>query len=69
MSLIRIENGKGEVINFNVVVPTAKGAIYACEFVLETEVVTACNDTTAHCLLGHRNKDSTRMTAKKWVWC
>jgi len=24
-SLIRIENGKGEVINFNIVVPTEKG--------------------------------------------
>ena len=28
-SLICIENGKGEVIDFDIVVPTKKGAIYA----------------------------------------
>jgi hypothetical protein len=46
-SLIRIENGKGGVINFDIVVPTAKGAIYACKFMQEAEVVSACTDTGA----------------------
>jgi hypothetical protein len=32
-SLIRIENRKGDVIDFDIVVPTEKGAIYACKFV------------------------------------
>ena len=31
-SLIRIENGKFGVINSDIVVPTANGAIYACKF-------------------------------------
>ena len=28
-SLIRIENGKGDAIDFDIVMPTEKGAIYA----------------------------------------
>ena len=74
-SLICIENGKGGVINFDIVVPTAKRAIYACKFIQETEVVSACTDmgtqmniNTAQCLLGHRNEDSVRKTAKEMGW-
>ena len=59
-SLIRIENRKGEVIDFDIVVPTEKGAIYACKFVRTVEVATASAERTmkvsiimAHCLLGH----------------
>ena len=59
-SLIRIENGKGEVIDFDIVVPTEKGAIYACKFVCTVEVATASPERTmkvkinmAHCLLDH----------------
>ena len=62
-------------INFDIVVPTAKGAVYVCKFVQETEVVTANTDVgacmninTAHCLLGHRNEDSVRKTAKEMGW-
>ena len=69
-SLIRIKNGKGGVINFDIVVPTAKGATYACKFVQGTEIALVYNTTgtcmtinTADCLLGHRNKDSIRKTA------
>ena len=32
-TMIRIENGKGGTIGFDIVVPTKKGAIYVCEFV------------------------------------
>jgi hypothetical protein len=74
-SLIRIENGKGEVIDFDIVVPTEKGAIYACKFTCTVEVATASAENTmrvniniAHCLLGHRNEDSVRKTAKELGW-
>ena len=43
-SLIRIENGKGEVIDFDIVVPTEKGAIYACKFVCTVEVTMASTE-------------------------
>jgi len=59
-SLIFIENEKGEVKDFGIVVPTEKGAIYACKFVRTVEVATASTENTmkvninmAHCLLGH----------------
>ena len=71
-SLIQIENGKGRVINFDIVVPTAKGAVYACKFVQGVEIASACTATgvcininMAHCLLGSRNEDSIRKTAKE----
>ena len=74
-SLIQIENGKGRVINFDIVVPTGKGAVYVCNFVRGMEIALACttigmhmNINTAHCLLGHRNKDSIRKTAKQMGW-
>jgi hypothetical protein len=59
-SLIPIENGKGGVINFDIVVPTEKGAIYACKFMHMTEIVASStksrvrlNIDMAQCLLGH----------------
>jgi hypothetical protein len=59
-SLICIENGTGEVIDFDIVVPTEKGAIYACKFLRTVGVVTASaeymmkvNINIAQCLLGH----------------
>jgi hypothetical protein len=62
-TLIRIENGKGGTIDFNIVVPTKKGAIYACKFVRSVEMAGASigkamrlNINMAHCLLGHRTK-------------
>ncbi len=39
-TLIRMENGKGDVINFDIVVPTEKGAIYACKLARDIEVTT-----------------------------
>ncbi len=74
-SLIGIENGKGGAINFDIVVPTEKGAIYACKFARTMEVATASADTMvrlninmAHCLLGHRNEDSVQKTARELGW-
>ena len=66
-SLIRIENGKGEVIDF-----TEKGVIYVCKFVGTVEVATVSaenmmkvNINMAHCLLGHQNEDSVWKTARE----
>jgi hypothetical protein len=56
-TLIHIENRKGGAINFDIVVPTEKGAIYACKFACTIEVATASmnnvvrlNINMAHCL-------------------
>ena len=38
--LIHIENGKDGKIDFDIIVPTKKGAIYACRFVHFTELET-----------------------------
>ena len=76
---IHMENGKDEVIEFNIEfnidVPTAKGAIYACKFACTIEVVTASADTPvrlninmAHSLLGRCNEDSARKTARELGW-
>jgi hypothetical protein len=74
-SLIRIDNGKKEVINFDIVMPTEKGAIYACKFACTVEVATAStenlmkvNINMAHCFLGHQNEDSVCKTAKELGW-
>jgi hypothetical protein len=71
-TLICIENGKGGTIDFNIVVPTKKGAIYACKCVRSVEVAGATkgkamrlNIDMAHCLLGHRNEDSVHKTARE----
>jgi hypothetical protein len=74
-TLIRIENEKGGTIDFDIVVPTKKGAIYACKFVRSVEMAGASigkamrlNINMAHCLLGHRNEDSVRKTARELGW-
>jgi hypothetical protein len=74
-TLIGIENGKGGTIDFDIVVPTKKWAIYACKFVQSVEMVGASigkamrlNINMAHCLLGHGNEDSVRKTARELVW-
>jgi hypothetical protein len=72
---ICIENGKGDVIKFDIVLPTEKGAIYACKFVCTVEVAMASMDNMvrlninmAPCLLGHRNEDSVKKTARELGW-
>ena len=74
-TLIRIEKRKGDVINFDTVVSTEKGAIYASKFVPTVEVATASTDNVvrlninmAHCLFGRRNEDSLQKTARELGW-
>jgi hypothetical protein len=59
-TLIRIKNGKGGTIDFDIVVLTEKGAIYARKFARSVEVAARSVTKTmrlsinmAHCLLGH----------------
>ena len=74
-TLIRVKNEKGGRIDFDIVVPTEKGAIYACKFSRCVEVAAGSvtmpmrlNINRAHCLLGHRNEDSVRKTAREFGW-
>ena len=74
-NLIHIENRKGGKIEFDIVLPTKKGAIYACGFVRISEIATANTDVgkkvsvnIAHCLLGHQNEDSIQKTAQEQGW-
>ena len=58
-SFIHIENGENVVINFNIIVPTEKGAVYACKYVRETELASVSMGVSvniAHCLLGQRKE-------------
>ena len=55
--------------------PTENGAIYACKFARTVEVAAVHTSTPvkfniniAHCLLGHRNEDSVRKTARELGW-
>ena len=66
---MRVSGGE---IDFNVVIPTARGAIYACRFVQDDEIAamstdaqTKMNTDKAHGMLGHGSKESTRQTAKQ----
>jgi hypothetical protein len=74
-TLICIENGKGDVIDFDIVVPTEKGAIHASRFVHTLEVARTSTDNVVrlninivHCLLGHWNEDSMQKTAREFGW-
>ena len=73
--MISFKKGKGGVVNYDIVVSTEKGAVCACKFVWEAELAsvgidagTWANVNTAHCLLGHKNEDSTRKTSKELGW-
>ena len=74
-SLIWIENRKGGVIFFDIVVPTEKAAIYSCKFMCMTEIAASStksgvrlNINMVHCLLGHWNEDSMQKTAREFGW-
>ena len=63
-TLICIKNGKGGIIDFDIVV--------TCKFVQSIEVAAASigketrlNTNKAYCLLGHQNKDSVHKTARE----
>jgi hypothetical protein len=71
-ALICIENGKGDVIEFDMIVPTEVGAIYACKLVCAMEIAKAStknvvklNINMAHWLLGHQNENSMWKTARE----
>jgi hypothetical protein len=63
-TMIHIENRKGGMIEFDIVVPAEKGIVYACRFMRSMEIATASamigkkvSINTSHYLLGHRNED------------
>ena len=71
-----IQIAKGDhVIGFNIVIPTPKGAVFACRFVRDTDLAAVSTETRvrmsideAHALLGHRDENYTRLTAKELGW-
>ena len=72
---IVIEHPDRGKINFDVVIETPKGAIYACQFIwmaevatVNTEAGTTMNVAKAHGLLGHTGEESTGLTAKQLGW-
>ncbi len=72
---ITLTNNSGGVINFDIVIPTARGAIFACRFVRDADVCAASTDVgtklniqRAHELLGHGDEESTRKTAQELGW-
>ena len=72
---ISIENGKGSVISFDIVVKTSRGAIFAARFIRQSETNAAStekglsmNINKAHALLGHGDEESTRETARALGW-
>ena len=72
---ITIENGGGGKIDFDIVIPTARGAIFAFRFIpdaecagISTEAGTKMNIQKAHNLLGHGNEETTRESARQLGW-
>ena len=61
---IILTNGSGWVINFEIVLPMARGAIFTCRFVHDADVCAACTDIgtktniqKVHELLGHGDEE------------
>jgi hypothetical protein len=72
---IVIENEEGNRITFDIVVLTAKGAIFACRFVRDMELSAVGTEaginisiTKAHGLLGHVHEGRARQIAKRLGW-
>ena len=72
---ITVGNKDGSEINFDIVIPTVRGAIFACRFIrdadtgaVSTDAGTTMNIEKAHRLLGHGDEESTRQTAKHLNW-
>jgi hypothetical protein len=70
-----ITNQVGNVINFDIVVKTRQGAVFAARFVRDAEINAAStaegismNINKAHALLGHCNEDTTRQVARGLGW-
>jgi hypothetical protein len=71
---IWIEKGRNKV-TFDLMIPTAKGMMFAMYFARETEIAGATIDKDptmtieqAHVRLGHSSEDATRKTAKALNW-
>ena len=69
---IILQSSTGEQINFDIVVKTAKGAIFATRFIRDVEVTgvstesgTKMSINRAHSLLGHGDENSTKSSAKQ----
>ena len=65
----------GNVVAFDIVIPTTHGCIFACRFVHGMELPAASTESgakmsiwKAHGLLGHGNEELTRLTAKELGW-
>ncbi len=72
---ITVGSKDGSEINFDIVIPTVRGAIFACRFIrdadigaVSTDAGTTMNIDKAHRLLGHVDEESTRQTAKHLNW-
>ena len=73
---IQVTHASGSKIDFDIVIPMERGAIYACRFVRNmNEIATVSTDAgtkmsiqRAHCLLGLGSKDATRKTARELGW-
>ena len=68
---ITIKKDGHRKIEFDIVVPTPNGSLYACRFMRESkvslvrmEVGTKIGIQKAHELMGHKSKDNTRAVAK-----
>ena len=71
---IQIKKGDN-TIDFNIVIPTPRGAVFACRFMRGTDVAASSTETgvrmgiqKAHGLLGHGDENSTRLTAEELGW-
>eukprot|EP01082_Thalassiosira_pseudonana_P000326 g56.t1 g56 contig1:128372-129499(+) len=72
---IVVVNKVGDVINFDLKIPTARGMLLACRFIRDVEIGAASTSTglklnihKAHRLLGHRSEASTRAIAAMLGW-
>ena len=72
---IILTNGSGAVINFDIMIPTVHGAIFACQFMCNADVCVVCTDVgtklniqKAHDLSGHSDEESTRKTDLELGW-
>jgi hypothetical protein len=70
-----VVNKVGDVINFDLKIPTARGMLLACRFIRDVEIGAASTSTRlklnihkAHRLLGHRSEASTRAIAAMLGW-
>ena len=72
---ITVKNAKDHIIDYDIVVPTDRGGIYACRFIRDAELAATStgikmrmNINKAHALLGHGSDDTTRQTALELGW-